>query len=234
MANVYQIENPASGASYDVSDGPMPGFSEAPEPWKSLFAPFWKTGPFMQWPWVAFPVDPVNHDAKQKQYERVQGVWPQRRDWTAAGGSNADFNPGLMRYGQDYDLFHGIIEPSAALAAAIASHQAMWDIYNLGKAGCYEFGNRRVAAAQRAERPTIINLFFENAPLPPPASKQSGRLKWRAEDVTADNLSTNATLANQIVADYQKALVFGGIYVPKLHPHAQYLASRNAALAPKT
>jgi hypothetical protein len=233
MAKNYQIHNPANGAPYDVSDEPMAGYSEAPEPWRSIWAAFWKTSPFMQWPWVAFPVEAVDHNVKQKQFERVQGIWPQRRDWVAQGGSNADFNPGLVRYGQDYDLFNGIIEPDAPLAAALASHQGMWDAHALGKAGCYLFVNRRGDAQQQAERPEITNLFFESAALPPPASKQSGRLKWRAEDVTVENLSTNAVLANQIVADYQKALVFGGIYVPKLHPHAQYLAARNDALAPK-
>jgi len=232
MGNVYQIQNPVTGNPYTVADGPVPGFVLAPERWRSQYAPYWQVSPFMPAPWTAFPLDPVEHDAKQEQFERVQGVMLTRKQWNDAGGSNADYKPFLSRYGQDYEYFLGIIDPIPAdLAAGIAAHQQMWDAYGLGLAGCNGFVNR---GADQAGRPEIVNLFFEDAPLPPPASKRSGRLKWRKEDVTPEALSNSAVWANQCVIDYQKALIDGGIYVPLLHPHAPgELQQRNAALAPK-
>lgn len=229
---IYQIEHPQTGRKFTVSDQPGPFLVEAPPEYWPL-ARYWRGDPFTPSPWSAFSVDPIQHDVKLEQFERVQGVFPQRRDWTAAGGAIADFIPGRSRYDQDYDLFLGIIDTPEDLKAGLAGAQPVFDQYGLGAAGCYRFDNQRGTAEQQAERPEIVNLFFENAPLPPPASKRTGRLKWRAEDVTAFNLGQTAVFTSQIVAGYQKALVFGGIYVPKLHPHAQYLQLRNAALAPK-
>lgn len=230
---VYKVTHPQTGTPYTVSDEPLTNFEKAPPPY-DLIAPYWLTSPFMSAPWNAFPVDPVRHDIKLEQFERVQGVFPQRRDWVAAGGAISDFIPGRSRYDQDYELFLGVATPDEQMAAALAAHQQMWSSYGLGVAGVYRFVNRRGTAEEQAERPEILNLFFENAPLPPPASRQTGRLKWRKEDVTAQKLTSGAVWANQLVSEYQEALIRGGIYVPKLHPHVpQGLQSRNATLAPK-
>lgn len=215
MAVTRIILNP-KGREYTVADVVAPNeiaghggiFLEAPEPWASQVARYWRpVSPFERTPWAAFPVETVDEDAKLTEFETVQGVLMQRGDYVAGGGKSQDYTGAAQRYWKDYEFYLGIISGAdvpAELASQLTAANPEFVKYGLGEGGLNKFlGGGTVEQT---------NIYFPGAPLTPKQSGTRGRFFHRHEAVD------RAFHVSQIICEYQELLIRAGTKVALPHP----------------